>query len=291
MTASTSPTSPTPTAASRGSRPPGPARAASDLAAALSSEWVKLRSVRSTWWGLAAALLLMGTVAPFAALSLASNMANGDLPSADIPASEMALYATVWAVQFAIIAVALPSVTAEYSSGSVRPSLQAVPTRLRLLVAKAAALAMTVFVAGLLLAGVGTLATVLVAGHPFFGGHVVFDAGAAVADALRAAAYLAAVSVLTLGVGAALRSAAAALTCVFMLLMGLPVMLMLLGSELGLYLACRMPFFAGISFADSPFVLGELDQALSPAAGGVVLACWAVAAFAAGATVLVRRDA
>lgn len=286
MTATT-----TRTATATGSRPSGPARSASDLAAALSSEWVKLRSVRSTWFGLAAALVLMGAVAPFAALSLASNMANGDLPQADIPASEMALYATLWAVQFAVIAVALPSVTAEYSSGSIRPSLQAVPARLRLLTAKALALAATVFVSGLVLAAVGTLVTVLVAEHPFFDGRVTFDAGASVVDAFRAAAYLAAVSVLSLGAGAALRSAAAALTCVFMLLMGLPVMLMLLGSDLGLYLAGRMPFFAGISFADSPFVLGEFDQALSPAAGGVVLACWALAAFAAGATVLIRRDA
>jgi ABC-2 type transport system permease protein len=281
----------TPAGTSRATRPPGLARSVSDLAAAVSSEWVKLRSVRSTWWGLAAALALMGSVAPFAALSLATNMAEGVLPAADIPASEMAVYAAMWAVQFAVVAVALPSVTAEYACGSIRVSLRAVPARLRLLTAKAVALAATVFVAGLVLAGVGTLVTALVAGHPFFGGYVTFDAGAAAADALRVAAYLAAVSVLTLGAGAALRSAAAALTCVFMLLMGLPVMLVLLGSELGVYLAGRMPFFAGIAFVDSPLVLEEFDHALSAAGGGVVLACWAVAVFAVGAVVLIRRDA
>jgi ABC-2 type transport system permease protein len=76
-----------------------------------------------------------------------------------------------------------------------------------------------------------------------------------------------------------------------MLLMGLPVMLILLGSELGVHLAGRMPFFAGIAFVDSPLVLEEFDHALSAAGGGVVLACWAVVVFAVGAAVLIRRDA
>ncbi|MCP3012493.1 ABC transporter permease [Nocardiopsis dassonvillei] len=271
-------------------RAPGPARALSDLAAAASAEWVKLRSVRSTWWCLAAALLLMAVVAPGAAVSTVSNMQNGNLPAAEVPASEMAVYAAMWAVQFAVVAVALPVMTSEYSSRSIHPTLQAVPVRVRVLAAKALAVAATVFAASLVTGAVGTLLAHLVTRHPYLEGYGTLNPGQAAVDVVRMAVYLTAVAVSTVGVGAALRSAAAALTTVFMLILGLPVML-LMGSETGVYLAGRMPFLAGISFVDSAFVIGRFDHALTPAAGGAVLVCWTAASLAAGALVLRFRDA
>ncbi|PDP88056.1 ABC transporter permease [Glycomyces fuscus] len=291
MTTSTPAGTPPAPAASGTDRAPGPARALSDLAAATSAEWVKLRSVRSTWWGLAAALLLMAVVAPGAAVSTVSNMQNGHVPTAEVPASEMAVYATMWVVQFAVIALALPAVTSEYSSRSIHPTLQAVPVRVRVLTAKALSVAATVFAATVVTASVGTLLAHLVMRHPLLEGYGTLDPGQAAADVVRMAVYLTAVSVLTVGVGAALRSAAAALTTVFMLVLGLPVMLSLMGGEVGVYLAGRMPFFAGISFVDSPFVIGRFDDALPPAAGGAVLVFWTAAGLAAGALVLWRRDA
>ncbi|MFD6948506.1 ABC transporter permease [Nocardiopsis sp. TSRI0078] len=272
-------------------RVPGPARALADLAAAASAEWVKLRSVRSTWWGTAAALALMAAVAPSAAVATISNMQNDLVASADVPASEMAAYATLWVVQFAVIALSLPVITSEYSSRSIHPTLQAVPARARMLAAKTLSLTAFVFGAGLVLATIGTLLSYLVMLHPVFEGYGVLDPGEAVADAVRQSAYLAAVAVLTLGVGTALRSAAATLTTVFMLIMGLPLMLLLLGNEIGVYLADRLPFAAGVSFVDSAFVMGQSPDALSPAAGGMVLMCWTAAALAAGTLVLLRRDA
>lgn len=291
MTTSTSAGTPPVPATPAADRAPGPARALSDLAAAVSAEWVKLRSVRSTWWGLAAALLLMAVVAPGAAVSTVTNMQNGHVPTAEVPASEMAVYATMWAVQFAVIAVALPAVTSEYSSRSIHPTFQAVPVRTRVLAAKALAVAATVFAASLVTGSVGTLLAHLVTGHPYLEGYGTLDPGQAAVDVVRMSVYLSAVSVFTVGVGAALRSAAAALTTVFMLILGLPVMLLLTGGEVGAHLAGRMPFLAGISFVDSAFVIGQFDGALSPAAGGAVLACWTAAGLAAGALVLRRRDA
>ncbi|NYH55157.1 ABC-2 type transport system permease protein [Nocardiopsis arvandica] len=287
----TTPTRPPGPAAPSTDRAPGPARALSDLAAATSAEWVKLRSVRSTWWGLATALLLMAVVAPGAAVSVISNMQNGLVPSADVPASEMAVYATMWVVQFAVIAVALPAVTSEYSSRSIHSTLQAVPARVRMLTAKVLSLAATVFVATVVMGTVGTLLAHLVMLHPVFEGYGTLHPKDAAVDVVRMAVYLTAVSVLTVGVGTTLRSAAAALTTVFMLILGLPVMLLLMGSEMGVHLAGRLPFFAGISFVDSAFVIGSFDDALSPPTGGTVLVCWALASLAVGALVLRRRDA
>ncbi|MFJ9553458.1 ABC transporter permease [Nocardiopsis sp. NPDC101807] len=277
--------------AARPDRPAGPARALSDLAATASSEWVKLRSVRSTWWGAALTLGLSVTVAPLTAVATVGNMQQDRIPSADVPASEMAVYAAVWAAQFAVIALALPVMTSEYSSRSVHPALQAVPARVRLLAAKAAALMSFVFACGLVTGAAATLTAHLVMLHPLIEGYGTLDPAEAVADVVRLSAYLALVAALTLGAGTALRSAAAALAAVSALLFALPAVLVLLGGRAGVYVAERLPLSAGVSFVDSVFVMGRSEAALPPAAGGMVLLCWSASALVAGALVLTRRDA
>lgn len=287
MTTTDTPREPSPASRNR-SVPTGPAR---PLLGAISAEWVKFRSVRSSWLGMGTALLLMMVIAPGAALSNASNMDNGHIPVADVPASEMALYATVWVVQFVVMGLALTSATNEYSSGSVRPSLQAVPRRWRFLTAKAVVLSAVVFTAGLLMSLLGTFLSHLVLQHPLVEGHGTLVASEVVADTLRSAALLALSALFGLGAGTALRSAASGLVTVFMLFLGLPLMLMMLGGDAVLEVFSRLPFPAGIAFLDSGFLLGPLDSMLSPTGGLVVLMVWAAAALAAGALVLNRRDA
>jgi len=285
------------TAARTGAAPPpaartaGPARVLSDLAATASAEWVKLRSVRSTWWGTALALALTAAVAPLTAVATIGNMQRDLIASADVPASEMAVYAAVWGAQFAVIALALPVMTAEYSSRSIHPTLQAVPARVRLLAAKTVTLTAFVFVSGLVMGAVGTLAAHLVMLHPLIEGYGTLRPAQAAADVVRMSVYLALVAALTLGAGAALRSTAGTLTAVFALLFGLPVLLLLLGGGAGAHLADRLPLLAGVSFLDSVFVVGRTGDALSPGAGGMVLLCWTAASLVAGALVLTRRDA
>lgn len=268
--------------------PTGPAR---PLLGAVSAEWVKFRSVRSTWWGLGLAFLLMVSVAAMGAGTTAWNMENGYVPAGDVPASEMAIYGAVWVVQFVLIGIALTFVTSEYASGSIHSSLQTVPTRWRLLTAKTVVLGTVVFVAGLVLAAAGTLSAHLVMLHPLLGDYGTLVPSDVAVDALGTAAFLTLIALFSLGVGTVMRSAASALTTVFLLILGLPVMLMLSSSELLFELFSRLPFTAGIAFLDSDLVIGPLDGLLSPTGGLVVLMVWAVAALTAGALVLQRRDA
>ncbi|GAB3716395.1 hypothetical protein GCM10027590_13500 [Nocardiopsis nanhaiensis] len=48
---------------------------------------------------------------------------------------------------------------------------------------------------------------------------------------------------------------------------------------------------AGVPFLDSDFILGPMEELLSPPVGLVVLMVWTAAALTAGALVLQRRDA
>lgn len=287
MTATDTSPEPSPSAAAR-SVPSGPER---PLLGSVRAEWVKFRSVRSTWWGLATALVLMVATAAMAAVNTASGMDRGSIPEAAVPASEMAVYGAVWVVQFALIGVGLTFVTAEYASGSIRSSLQVVPARWRLLTAKAVVSGAVVFAAALVISAAGTLTAHLVLLHPLLGDHGTLDPAETVVNLLRCAVFLTLICLLSLGAGTALRSTAAALTTVFLLILGLPAMLMLSGSELLFELFVRLPFTAGVAFLDSGFVVGPLDGMLSSAGGLVVLMFWAAAALAVGALVLHRRDA
>lgn len=270
-------------------RPAGLRREWSDLAAAVSAEWVRLRSVRTTWWGAAAALVLMCAVAPSAAVATVSNAQNGTVPLAEVPAQEMAAYATLWVVQFAVVGLVLPVITAEYSSRALHASLQAVPVRWRLLAAKTAVAAAFSFVLGVVAAAAGTLLSYAVMSHPYLAGYGTLEAGGAAVSVLRQGAYLALVAVVALGAGAALRSAAGALTTVFMLVVGLPVMLLMMGGQASVFLRERTPFVAGAAFMDTDLALGPVG--IGPGTAGVVLLCWSAAALAAGAVLLARRDA
>ncbi|MFY7068140.1 ABC transporter permease [Nocardiopsis changdeensis] len=270
-------------------RPAGLRRALSDLGAAVSAEWVRLRSVRTTWWGAAVALALMCAVAPSVAVSTVSNAQNGSVPVAEVPASEMAAYATLWVVQFVVVGLVLPVITTEYSSRSLHASLQAVPVRWRLLAAKAVVAAGFVFVLGVVAAAVGTVLSFAVMSHPYLAGYGTLEAGEAVVSVLRQGVYLALVAVTALGAGAALRSVAGALTTLFLLIVGLPVMLLMMGGELSVVLGERTLFVAGAGFMDTDLALGPVG--IGPFAAGVVLLCWSAVALAAGAVVLARRDA
>ena len=261
------------------------------LLGAVSAEWVKFRSVRSTWWGLGLAFVLMVSVAAMAAGTTAWDMQYRDVPAGDLPASEMAIYGAVWVGQFVLIGIALTFVTSEYSSRSIHFSLQAVPRRCRLLAAKSVVLGSVVFASSLVFATAATLTVHLVMLHPLMGGYGTLVLSEAVVDVLRTAVFLTLISLLALGVGTAVRSAAAALTTVFLVILGLPVMMMMSGSELLFELYIRLPFTAGIAFLDSEFVIGPLEGMLSPTDGLVVLMVWAAAALGVGALVLNRRDA
>jgi ABC-2 type transport system permease protein len=237
------------------------------------AEWVKLWTVRSTWWCLASSLVLMGSCAFLLANDFAYDLEHPDEQSVrDTVATTQSIVepaaASVSLAQFAVIALAMLVITAEYSSGTIRATLRAVPVRGRVLLAKAAVAAAVTFAAGLVLAVAG-----LAAARLGLRDYAVVDAGDAVAVALRIAAYLALIAVFSVGMGAALRSAVGTLSAVLVLLVGLS---MVVPEPASRYL----PGVAGSTFVAD----GHVGAAL-------LLVVWTGAVLAAGYAVLRGRDA
>ena len=103
---------------------------------ALRSEWIKIRSLRSTWVTSAVA---MGVMVVFGA---ATAIGYHGIPEQ----VDQAKYQITSAAPFGYIIVAVLGalqVTGEYASGQIRSSLTATPHRGRLLMAKAAVVAVS----------------------------------------------------------------------------------------------------------------------------------------------------
>lgn len=256
---------------------------------AMAAEWTKLWSVRSTWWCLAGAIALMVLAALTLGASQATDQLNNGLAGA-IPATESAVSASTF-TQIALVTLAILVITSEYATGAIRGTLQAVPIRGRMLAAKAAVVAPVLFVVGVVAGGIGAALTYLVIRTELFGGFGTLEPGESVTDLLRLGVSTALVSVMALGVGAALRSAAGTLTVVFMLLMGLPLILVMTGSQALVEVSFRLPMFAGLAFMESTDNMTGGPIPYSPGEGLAWLLFWAAAALAAGYAVLRRRDA
>lgn len=161
-------------------------------------EWVKIRSLRSTTWALAA--MVTGTVA--VGIAAGANMQN---PHGD-PTNN--ILAGVALAQVIVGVLGVLTMTSEYSSGLIQATLAAAPRRPLVLAAKAAVLGTLALAAGELacfaafLAGAAFLRPGVP--HPALSQPVVLRAVA------LTGAYLALIGLIGLGLGAVIRHSAAA---------------------------------------------------------------------------------
>jgi ABC-2 type transport system permease protein len=108
------------------------------LAQAARMEWIKLRSLRSTWWTLV--VTAAGTIGIGGAVGLNTRNASGDL-------TNNALAGVVPGLLL-VGALGVLTMTSEYSSGTIRATLAAIPRRPLVLAAKAAVFGVVTLVAG-----------------------------------------------------------------------------------------------------------------------------------------------
>jgi len=252
-------------------RPDGPGTA-TVLARAAAAEWLRLRTVRTTWWCLLAAAVTIVGIGAVMAFDAENGTESGALP----PATAAGEFGVLLG-QFALLVLVLLAVTQEYATRVIAPTLQWTPRRGVLLAARTAVLVGVASVAGVLLALVADLAAWTVAPDLTL---TPADLGGSLA---RVGAVLLAGSALAVGTGLVLRSTAGALGTVFLLQLGLPSLLPAFGggwlTDLGELLPGTAAFRA---------LLGEPDMSATTA--GVLLAAWAAAALLAGGWSLLRRD-
>lgn len=223
----------------------------------LQSEWIKLRSLRSTWWSLRATVVIIAGLGTLFSAIRAHHPKHGPGGHIFIDDPTQISLRGVFLAQLAIGVLGVLVITGEYATGMIHSSVSAVPRRGPILVAKA-----LVFAA---LAYVVTQASTVTA---FFLGQW----------ALSVTHHQA-----TLGSPHALRAA----TLVAIVLV-LPLLTQTLPSPYDSDLGKYLPLNAGTQIiATTP-----TDPAqFGPWSGLGVVAAWAATAIIAGYVILRRRDA
>ena len=173
------------------------------MRAAVRAEWTKLRTVPSPGWLLAAIVVL--TVG-LSSAAVAATTCPAD--SCGIDATKLTLTGVVLG-QAVVAMFAVLVIGTEYSTGTIRATVTAMPRRGILLVAKA----LTATVPVMLASGLAVLGS-LVAGWLIRPGHGLPPVSLGDGPTLRAAVgsvlYLALIGLLSLGIATAVRSSAAA---------------------------------------------------------------------------------
>jgi ABC-2 type transport system permease protein len=247
----------------------------------LHAEWTKLRTVPGTIW------LLLGVIALTVGLGALADTAT-HCPALSChadPARAMLIGIDLSQAVVAVLAVLV--ISGEYGTGMIRVTLAAMPRRTAVLAAKAATVTGVVLVAGALAVAGSLLAGRLIL--PGRGFPPVSLAGPLLRAAAGSVLYLALIALLSLGIGAAVRGAAAAMGVVLGLLYLAPIIATAISDpSWHRHLLQIAPMTAGLTIQ---YTTGLRGLPLSPWAGLSVLAAWAAGALLLGALLLRLRDA
>jgi ABC-2 type transport system permease protein len=231
------------------------------LAHAARMEWVKLRSLRSTWWALA--VTVAGAIGIAATVGVNTRDADADLTNNALAGISLGLLVV------GVLGVLV--MTGEYSSGMIRATLAAIPNRPLVLAAKAV-------VFGVVALAVGEAAAFIA----FFAG------GATLPDRIQAVVMTGAgfclVGLLGLGLGAIIRHTPAAIA---VLVGGVYV----IGQIVGAAAHALMGYVPISIVANSLSTTEPLPGMLAPWAGLGMLSLYAAVALGVGGWLLARRDA
>lgn len=264
----------------------------------LASEWIKLRTLRSTVWCYAIMVALMIGVGVI--IAIASGLFDGGKLPADVQ-RETIVRTLTFGVNFGQLVVAVLGalvITGEYGTGMIRSTLAAVPKRLPALVGKTVMFAVVTFVVAI----VAMLVTAAIS-LPILAGRGVTVSvldWRVLLPVLGAAGFLTLVGVMSLALGTIIRNSAGGIATTLGLLLVLPTVVSLLGAVLNASwlqnVATVLPSSAGstmsqyVTTLEAPGISQGLLQ-LAPWEGGLVLFAWFAVFFVIAAVLLKRRDA
>lgn len=252
------------------------------------AEWAKLRTVRSTYWTLFAAVVaIVGLSAILCAIYVAQY--------ANVSASDKATFDPVsfsltgsFLAQLAIGVLGVLVITNEYGSGMIRATFAAVPQRLAVLAAKASVFAGITFLVTTAAAFVAFLIGQMILSTKGIG--VPLGATGALRTVVGVGLYLAVLGLLALGLGTIIRKTAGAIAAVFGLILVLPGLASLLPSSMN-SIQKFLPSNAGQALISNGAKHGSSVAQLSPWAGFGVFCLYAAIALVIAGWTLVRRDA
>ncbi|GAA2603722.1 ABC transporter permease subunit [Dactylosporangium fulvum] len=258
------------------------------LGGMLRSEWTKLRTVRSTMWSLTAmagiSLGLMSVIAWAIMLQWdkASPEDHAVLQSSPL---QIVINQPIFIAQLVIAVLGVMVISAEYTTGMVRSTLQAQPRRFTVLAAK-----ILVFAALMLVVGEILSFAAFFVGKAIIAEHITLslnDPGV-LRSVVGAGLYTAVLGLFSLAFGAIVRHTAGAITGVLGLILIVSNLTALLPGRWGEYVNAWMPTNAG-QLVFQPTLPD--DPLLTQWQGFAVFSGWTVLLLAVATFLFVKRDA
>ena len=252
----------------------------------VASEWTKFRSLRSTWWTLLTAVVLMiGIGAVFSAVTASQYHTFGAADRAAFTPFGTSLRGASFAVvAFGVLGVLF--VSGEYGTGMIRSSLTAVPRRLPVLWGKLAVFAGTIFTVSLVASFISFfVGQALLSSHHL---NVGLSAPGALRSVIGAALYVTVAGLIGVALGALFRNTAAGISTFAAVFFVIPPLTGLLPASVSNHVAPYLPSNAG------EVVWGQLlgqNNPLAPWTGFALLCGYAVVLIGAAAWRLRRVDA
>jgi ABC-2 type transport system permease protein len=249
------------------------------------SEWIKLWSLRSTRWSLAAGLLglLLGILVAFFDMSRWSSL----------PLETRLNYKSVdtaligWHLsELAVGVLGVLVITGEYTTGMIRSTFMAVPRRLPVLWAKVLVFASVVLVLSFPMTFIGFFgaAAVLTQHHV----NPSLSTPGALRSVIAIPLFLTALAVFTVSLGALLRNTAAAIATFAGVIFVLPGIVGVLSTSLKNSISPYLPSNAASAFFTA--TPDPADHLLHPWVGFAVFCAYAAALLLAASLLLTRRD-
>ena len=298
-----------------------PAAGRAGLRGVLASEFTKLRSVRSTYWTLAALIIVSVGIAAIAGFGVTSNIHNNPQNKAGMDATQASLIAFFELGQLIIAVIGAMSITSEYSTGMIRTSLTVMPRRGTIYLAKLIVLTTVALVVSLVtsfvsffvgqaaMGGSGVSASLFRSitipanalvtqpasgkgsGPPVvtFQGTETISPGTVLAAVIGTALFVTVVALIAFGLGAIIRHTAGAITSAIGLLFVLSVIIQLLPDTWRWDIMRFFPDAAGRVLSvtvgsSNPHLWSAWPQFL-------VTAIWAVVLVGVGGYLFRKRDA
>jgi ABC-2 type transport system permease protein len=244
----------------------------------LASEWTKFRSVRSTYWTLAVAVLTPIAFSTLVAVAFAAT------PSGRTPVDP--LLPGLISLEYAVIAVSVLGVLAfssEYATGLIRITFAGVPRRRAVLAAKASVTGAVTLVAGQVVAFVSFFAVqAILSGHDL---GVSLSRPGVPGAVLSEGLLLCVCALIGVALGAIIRHTAGGIAAVIGVIL-VPAIVGLLPAPWG----PRIGRFTLIDAAQQVTALHPQANLFAPALSLLVLLAWPAVALAAAALLITRRD-
>ena len=252
----------------------------------LRSEWIKMRTVRSTMWSLVAMAVITIGVAILGTVTVSWHTMSAVSRFTFDPTSRSLTGLLFSELVIAVLGVLVMS--AEYGTGTIRSTLAAVPNRPLVLATKSAVFAAVALVMGEALSFGAFLVGQSLLRSP--APHATLGQPGVLRAVVGGGLMVAALGLFALGLATIIRHTAGAISAFVGTFFVLPILVEALPTSIGNPIAEYLPFNITTTMTSVGHTFGQ-SPALNPWVGFAVVCAYAIGALAVGGALMVRRDA